>query len=213
MVSLLLAHGAHPFLSTQLKDTLCYSASAQRGSYSAISVAAAHGHRVILQKLLSQPMNSTNKEVLSLEEMLAEGAATNRSSPSNAAPQFSKAQIKALQEAMYHSAENNHLDITIEIRSLGVPWTLHCWMHSLGAAHETRLDCVIDQLLQDFLQVCPDDYSAQFVQECLPLLFNIFRYSKVSFFLHFCVLAENGSTTGSIDKSEIYYMKAFNVLI
>lgn len=108
------------------------------------------------------------------------GTATNRSSPANTTPQFSKAQIKSLQEAMYHSAENNHLDITIEIRSLGVPWTLHCWMHSLGAAHEARLDCVIDQLLQDFLQVCPDDYSPQFVQECLPLLFNIFRYSKVS---------------------------------
>lgn len=50
----------------------------------------------------------------------------------------------------------------------------------LGAAHEARLDCVIDQLLQDFLQVCPEDYGTQFVQECLPLLFNIFRYSKVS---------------------------------
>lgn len=81
---------------------------------------------------------------------------------------------------MYHSAENNYLDITVEIRSLGIPWTLYCWMQSLGAAHEARLDCVIDQLLQDFLQVCPDDYSQQFVQECLPLLFNIFRYSKVS---------------------------------
>ncbi|KAJ8984963.1 hypothetical protein NQ317_007833 [Molorchus minor] len=148
-----------------------------KGCYSAISVAAAHGHRAILQKLLAQPLAPLNKEVLSLEEMLAEGA-PNSSSPSNT-PQFSKTQIKALQEAMYHSAENNHLDITVEIRTLGVPWTLHCWMHSLGAAHEARLDCVIDQLLQDFLQVCPDDYSSQFVQECLPLLFNIFRYSKV----------------------------------
>lgn len=71
------------------------------------------------------------------------------------------------------------LDITVELRALGVPWTLHCWMHALAAAHELRLDAVIDQLLQDFLQVCPDDYSSQFVSECLPLLFNIFRYSKV----------------------------------
>lgn len=70
------------------------------------------------------------------------------------------------------------VDITIELRTLGVPWTLHCWMHALAAAHEIRLDAVIDQLLQDFLQVCPDDYSVQFVSECLPLLFNIFRYSK-----------------------------------
>lgn len=67
----------------------------------------------------------------------------------------------------------------MELRGLKVGWTLHCWMHSLATAHEMRLDSIIDQLLQDFLQVCPDDYSTQFVQECLPLLFNIFRYSKV----------------------------------
>lgn len=73
MVNLLLAHGANPFLSTQLKDTLCYSASAQRGCYSSMSVAAAHGKRAILQKLIDQPIASVNKEVLSLEEMLAEG--------------------------------------------------------------------------------------------------------------------------------------------
>lgn len=114
MVSLLLAHGAHPFLSTQLKDTLCYSGSAQRGCYSPISVAAAHGQRTVLQKLLAQPMAPVSKEVLSLEEMLAEGAGTvtqkdTMNPAANATAQFSKAQIKALQEAMYHSAENNHL--------------------------------------------------------------------------------------------------------
>lgn len=70
-------------------------------------------------------------------------------------------------------------DITMELRGLRISWTLHCWMHTLSIAHEMRIDSVIDQLLQDFLQVCPDDYSTQFVQECLPLLFNIFRYSKV----------------------------------
>lgn len=73
MVNLLLAHGAHPFLSTQIKDSLSYSSAAQRGCYSALSVVAAHGHRVILQKLLTQPLTSITKEVLSLEEMLAEG--------------------------------------------------------------------------------------------------------------------------------------------
>ncbi|XP_058457943.1 uncharacterized protein LOC131434802 isoform X1 [Malaya genurostris] len=180
-VSLLLAHGAHAFLSTQLKDSLCFSGSAQRGCYSAISVAAAHGQRVSLRKLLSHPLAPGNREVLSLEEMLAEGDSTSRTQldrQTEAPPTLNKTQIKSLQEAMYHSAENNHLDITIELRALGVPWTLHCWMHALAAAHELRLDAVIDQLLQDFLQVCPDDYSQQFVTECLPLLFNIFRYSK-----------------------------------
>ncbi|KAG8233542.1 hypothetical protein J437_LFUL012785 [Ladona fulva] len=51
-------------------------------------------------------------------------------------------------------------------------------MHALATAHESRLESVIDQLLQDFLQVWPDDCSSQFVDDCLPLLFNIFRYSK-----------------------------------
>ena len=71
-------------------------------------------------------------------------------------------------------------DITLDLRNLGVPWTLHCWMHTLATAHEHSLENVIDQLLQDFLQVWgPDDYSTQFVDECLPIIFNIFRYSKV----------------------------------
>uniref|UniRef100_A0A182LZN9 BTB domain-containing protein n=1 Tax=Anopheles culicifacies TaxID=139723 RepID=A0A182LZN9_9DIPT len=183
VVALLLAHGAHAFLSTQQKDLLCFSGTAQRGCYSAISVSAAHGQRVTLRKLLSHPLAPGSREVLSLEEMLAEGDGGNTRTQLDrqpeAPPTLNKTQIKSLQEAMYHSAENNHLDITIELRALGVPWTLHCWMHALAAAHELRLDAVIDQLLQDFLQVCPDDYSQQFVTECLPLLFNIFRYSKV----------------------------------
>ncbi|XP_041449397.1 ankyrin repeat and BTB/POZ domain-containing protein 2 isoform X2 [Drosophila obscura] len=185
IVALLLAHGANAFLSTQQKDSLCFAGSAQKGCFCAISVAAAHGHRSCLRKLLTHPVLPGTRDVLSLEEMLAEGdVAGVRGGPGNAPtnansedilPLLNKTQIKRLQEAMYHSAENNHLDITIELRKLGVPWTLHCWMHALSAAHELRLDAVIDQLLQDFLQVCPDDYSAQFVSECLPLLFNIFR--------------------------------------
>ncbi|XP_070142048.1 ankyrin repeat and BTB/POZ domain-containing protein 2 isoform X2 [Drosophila kikkawai] len=195
IVALLLAHGANAFMSTQQKDSLCFAGSAQKGCFCAISVAAAHGHRSCLRKLLTHPVSPGTRDVLSLEEMLAEGdvggvraggggggvgaggpgSVSGNGNNEDLLPLLNKTQIKRLQEAMYHSAENNHLDITIELRKLGVPWTLHCWMHALSAAHDLRLDAVIDQLLQDFLQVCPDDYSAQFVSECLPLLFNIFR--------------------------------------
>lgn len=150
IVNLLLAHGANPFLSTQQKDSMSFAGSAQRGSYCAISVAAAHGQKAILRKLLSTPFNTVSKDVLSLEEMLAEDAAINgivqstsnsnttstisttgtstatttaadtttgtggASGSNELASTLSKTQIKAMQEAMYHSAENNHLGKSLQ---------------------------------------------------------------------------------------------------
>lgn len=122
MVALLLAHGANAFLSTQQKDTLCFAAAAQKGCFCAISVAAAHGHRSCLRKLLAHPVSPCTRDVLSLEEMLAEGdvggagvrgsaGAATATGPAgeDLLPLLNKTQIKRLQEAMYHSAENNHL--------------------------------------------------------------------------------------------------------
>lgn len=113
IVSLLLSHGANAFLSTQHKDSLCFSGTAQRGCYSSISVAAAHDQRATLRKLLSHPLAPVSREVLSLEEMLAEGDNNARhpnvERPNEIPPSMTKTQIKCLQEAMYHSAENNHL--------------------------------------------------------------------------------------------------------
>ncbi|CAK1544775.1 unnamed protein product [Leptosia nina] len=174
LVQLLLSHGADPFLSTQLNDALCYSAAAQYGCYSAVAVCCTHGRRACLRAAVR---GGGGRAVLSLEEVLAEGAPPAAGRP----PPFSKQQQRALQDAMYCAAETDHLDITLELRALGVPWSLHAWTLSLAAAAEASLDHVIDQLLQDFLQVCPSDdshYSKQFIYECLPLLFNILRYSK-----------------------------------
>ncbi|GBO43549.1 Ankyrin repeat and BTB/POZ domain-containing protein BTBD11-A, partial [Araneus ventricosus] len=205
LAELLLSHGAHPFLSTTLRDSLAYGGAAQRGCYSAIAVAGAHGQRTMLHLLLSHPVAKSSKDVLSLEEILAEGASNltcdrranrlqvvpvsvddlNKSSSSIPSTtdsgqviKLTKAQLKCLQEAMYHSAENGHIDITLDLRNIGVPWTLHCWMNTLAMAYELQVEPVIDQLLQDYLQVWPEDCSSQFVDECLPLLFTIFRHSK-----------------------------------
>ncbi|CAB3228872.1 unnamed protein product [Arctia plantaginis] len=177
LVQLLLAHGADPFLSTQLNDALCYSVAAQYGCYSAVAVCCTHGRRACLRAAVRGGARGGAGAVLSLEEVLAEGAAA----PPARAPTFTKQQQRALQDAMYCAAETDHLDITLELHTLGVPWSLHAWTLSLAAAADAALDDVIDQLLQDFLQVCPSDdshYSKQFIYECLPLLFNILRYSK-----------------------------------
>ncbi|XP_028167285.1 ankyrin repeat and BTB/POZ domain-containing protein BTBD11 [Ostrinia furnacalis] len=182
LVQLLLSHGADPFLSTQLNDALCYSAAAQYGCYSAVAVCCTHGRRACLRAAVRGGARGAGAgAVLSLEEVLAEGAAGAVAGAEPARAPFSKQQQRALQDAMYCAAETDHLDITLELRALGVPWSLHAWTLSLAAAADASLDHVIDQLLQDFLQVCPSDdshYSKQFIYECLPLLFNILRYSK-----------------------------------
>lgn len=112
LITLLLTHRANPFISTKTKDSLSFAATAQKGSYSAISVAVVHDNAQALQKLLNHPLAPASRDILSLEEMLAEDinsirpAANKRNNP---IPKLSKMQIKCLQEAMYHSAENNHL--------------------------------------------------------------------------------------------------------
>lgn len=115
-VSVLLAHGASSFLSTK-QNSMSFSGKAQQGCYSAISVATAHGQRLTLRKLLSHPfVPEKQRDVLSLEEMLAEGDNHPRSSherQNEVPPTLSKTQIRALQEAMYHSAENNYLGMKL----------------------------------------------------------------------------------------------------
>jgi ankyrin repeat/BTB/POZ domain-containing protein 2 len=119
----------------------------------------------------------------------------NTSGASNGRPEepkiLTKSQVKVLQEAMYQSAENGHLEITLDLRNLGVPWTLHCWINALATAHDLRCEPIVDQLLQDFLQILPNEDFSQghFVEDCLPLLFTIFRNSKVKSKTVFLILA------------------------
>ncbi|KAG8438341.1 hypothetical protein GDO86_008866 [Hymenochirus boettgeri] len=176
LVSLLLDRGADPLLnmleaggvtSSLHEDMNCFSHS------------AAHGHRNVLRKLLSQPQLCAG-DVLSLEEILAEGVESDTSSgsPERGPVRLCKARMKALQEAMYYSAEHGYLDITMELHSLGVPWKMHVWVESLRTSFYHSQCSAMENLLQEFSSIREEDYNEELANEGLPLLFNIFKSSK-----------------------------------
>lgn len=79
--------------------------------------------RNVFRKLLAQSEKEKG-DVLSLEEILAEGSDPNEKrllpmANGGGTLRTGKAKLRALREAMYHSAEHGHVDITIDIRSLG----------------------------------------------------------------------------------------------
>ncbi|XP_067946441.1 ankyrin repeat and BTB/POZ domain-containing protein 2-like isoform X2 [Watersipora subatra] len=86
--------------------------------------------------------------------------------------------LQPLQSAMMKAAENGFLDLTLEIRATGLPWTLRIWSLTLNIAHATQRKAVVQSLLRDFTAI---DYSKDIVQlcsSCLPLMFDIFKASK-----------------------------------
>uniref|UniRef100_A0A3P9HI56 BTB (POZ) domain containing 11a n=1 Tax=Oryzias latipes TaxID=8090 RepID=A0A3P9HI56_ORYLA len=179
LVSLLLERGADPLIGTMCRNGI---SSAPLGDMNSFSLAASHGHRNVFRKLLS----SSEKEkgdVLSLEEILAEGSdpAEKRLAPQancGGTLRTGKARLRALREAMYHSAEHGHVDITIDIRSLGVPWTLHTWLESLRTCFIQNRRPLIQGLLKDFSCIHEDEYTEELITHGLPLMFQILRASK-----------------------------------
>lgn len=88
-------------------------------------------NRNVFRKLLAQP-EKEKSDILSLEEILAEGTELADSTPAPlCATRNSKARLKALKEAMYHSAEHGYVDVTIDIRSIGQFW-FPLWFISHG---------------------------------------------------------------------------------
>ncbi|XP_033849129.3 ankyrin repeat and BTB/POZ domain-containing protein 3-B-like [Acipenser ruthenus] len=172
LVSLLLEHGADPLCGSACEGGVGASI---HGTTNAFSLAAAHGHRNVLRKLLSQPA-SHSSDILSLEDILAEGEGL----PTPARPSHSgKVRRRVLQEAVYQSAEHGFLDITLELhRQEAVPWTLHTWLESLRSAFSQRRWDVTQCLLGEFGEL-REVFSQEMVSQGLPILFEILRNSKI----------------------------------
>uniref|UniRef100_A0A3P9INB9 BTB (POZ) domain containing 11b n=1 Tax=Oryzias latipes TaxID=8090 RepID=A0A3P9INB9_ORYLA len=175
LVSLLLERGGDPMVGTMYRNGI---STAPQGDMNSYSLAAAHGHRDVFRRLLSHT-DKGKADVLSLEEILAEGSEPEGGSPSHAEQiRSGKAKLKALKEAMYHSAEHGHVDITIDIRSLGVPWTLHTWLESLRTCFHQHRRPLIQGLLKEFSCIDEEEYTEELVTHGLPLMSQILRASK-----------------------------------
>lgn len=119
--------------------------------------------------------------MLSLEEILAEGVEesdTSSQGSSEGPVRLSRTRTKALQEAMYYSAEHGYLDITMELRALGVPWKLHIWIESLRTSFSQSRYSVVQSLLKDFSSIKEEEYNEELVTEGLQLMFDILKTSK-----------------------------------
>ncbi|KAG8538761.1 hypothetical protein GDO81_022124, partial [Engystomops pustulosus] len=177
LVSLLLDRGADPLLNMLEAGQV---SSSLHEDMNCFSHAAAHGHRNVLRKLLTQPQLCSG-DVLSLEEILAEGVESDTSSTGSfdqGPIRLCKTRMKALQEATYYSAEHGYLDITMELRSLGVPWKLHVWIESLRTTFYHSHHSVMENLLREFSNIREEDYNEELITEGLTLLFTIFKTTK-----------------------------------
>uniref|UniRef100_A0A8C7SJA4 BTB domain-containing protein n=1 Tax=Oncorhynchus mykiss TaxID=8022 RepID=A0A8C7SJA4_ONCMY len=177
LVSLLLERGADPMTGTMIRNGI---SSAQLGDMNSYSLAASHGHRNVFRKLLSHGEKEKD-DFLSLEEILAKSSVPGEKKPPQAVgtlQRTGKAKLRALREAMYHSTEHGHVDITIDIRSLGVPWTLHTWLESLRTCFLQHRRPLIQGLLKDFSCIQEEEYTAELITHGLPLMFQILHASK-----------------------------------
>ncbi|XP_037394502.1 ankyrin repeat and BTB/POZ domain-containing protein BTBD11-A isoform X2 [Pygocentrus nattereri] len=147
LVNLLLERGADPLIGTTYRNGIT---SAPLGDMNSYSLAAAHGHRNVFRKLLSQGEKDKG-DVLSLEEILAEGSEATG------------------------EKRTSHSEGTLRT---GVPWTLHTWLESLRTCFVQQRRPLIQGLLKDFSCIQEEEYTEELITHGLPLMFQILRASK-----------------------------------
>ncbi|KAI2653464.1 Ankyrin repeat and BTB/POZ domain-containing protein BTBD11-B [Labeo rohita] len=150
LVSLLLERGADPMVGTMYRNGI---STAPHGDMNSYSLAAAHGHRNVFCKLLSQSEKG-KADVLSLQEILAEGSEMEeRNSLKMEASRTGKAKLKALREAM-GALDAAHV--------AGVPANL--FPTTPAAADPGSIE--------------EEEYTEELITHGLPLMFQILRASK-----------------------------------
>uniref|UniRef100_A0A672R2U7 Ankyrin repeat and BTB domain containing 3 n=1 Tax=Sinocyclocheilus grahami TaxID=75366 RepID=A0A672R2U7_SINGR len=170
LVSLLLERGADPMVGTMYRNGISTAPNGDMNSY----IKYTHTHSLLLSQ-----SEKGKADVLSLQEILAEGSEMEeRNSLKMEATRTGKAKLKALREAMYHSSEHSYVDITLDIRSLGVPWTLHTWLESLRTCFLQHRRPLIQGLLKEFSSIEEEEYTEELITHGLPLMFQILRASK-----------------------------------
>lgn len=61
----------------------------------------------------------------------------------------------------------------------GVPWNIHCWSQTVGHAYEKAQKSFLRCLLRDFQSMSADEYTNDFCDDGLVILFNIFKECEV----------------------------------
>lgn len=120
---------------------------------------------------------------------------------------------------MYHAAETGNIELALDMRNLGVPWTLYIWLQTLHIASEKDnygaggTSNIVNELLQDFSVHWLEEQSNLFADVVLDLLFTIFTHKNEGTMLlladifSLCYSLANGGAKTSLreEKSSIYY--------
>ena len=199
-ISIAAMHGNRRLLHVMVTHLATNIATGSNQNISSLSSFHNSGEtgRVAMTGSLRKTEDNGN-EVLSLEEILAEGVHNSSeeetsgldknwgkkkqnseitASTSGFVTKLPKAHIRKLQESMYHASENGNIELTLDMKNFGIPWTLYTFYSTLRIAHNTGVLRTINELLQDFSPDWLDEHVKFFIEDLLPLLFSVFKTCK-----------------------------------